>query len=459
MRKSTFTSILVPLVALVALACGERDPWVARVANERIRISELVESYKAGKPANVLQRATKEKLRAHLNQLIDERLKLLEAYRQGLDRDSSVVARLKNEEKKRVYDMVIDQEVVEKVIPETERREFYSNMGVEVRARHIFLGVKPKASAEEEKAVRDKIEAIRDELLQGADFVDLVKKYSQDPETALDGGDLGYLRWGPNPIQQAAFKLEPGEISEPVRSRFGYHLVKAEEKRSVRLLPFEQMDSEIKATLRRHKSKEVQAAGEKYIDDLMKRYHFAYHRQNVERIAARLAPADSARRKGRLIPIDSLLTAEDLDLVLAEYDGGKVVARELAIYRRYPTTLRQIRDWIARKVRRDLIVLEGYRLGFHKSQSFRERLQAFKEDLLRKEIERRQVDDRMDGRMPEMAPTKENLAEINLQAQQVRAERQQRLRAWLAELRQRYPVVIDERRLEEAVAEVRGEGN
>lgn len=445
------------LLVLLGVGCGDPDPWVARIGNERIRTSELIDSYRAGKPQNVLQRTTPEKLEAHLNRMIDERLMLLEAYRQRLDQDSSIVARLQNEEKKRLYDRVIEQEVVDKVIPESERREFYSRLGVEVRARHIFLEVRPEASEEEQEAVREKLGAIRSQLDQGADFAELVRKYSQDAETVLDGGDLGWITWSPNPIQMAAFELEPGEVSQPVRSRFGWHLVKVEEKRAVRVPPFAQMDRQIKHTLRRFKSEEVNAAGERFVSELMERYHFRFEKDNLARIAVGLAPADSAARKGRRIPIDSLLTPQDLDLPLASYDGATIRARELRIYRRYPTTESQLRSWILRKVRRDLIVAEGYRLGLHKIPEFQEQLRAVREEILRKAIDEREVLAKVEP-MPPMPSDTKKLAEINVRAQEIRTQQQQRRAAWLAELRERYPIVIDGGQLRRAAEEIRGSG-
>jgi len=457
MKSSVAAGVLLP-VLLLSLGCGKRDPWVARVGNERIRKSELVSRFVRGKPANILERVNRDKMLAELQRLVDERLELLEAYRQRLDRDPAVVARLRNEEAKRLYEAVIDQQVVEKAIPKSERRAFYQHLGVQVRARHLFLALKPNPSEEELKAVRQRAEALRDSLRRGADFAQLVRRYSDDKETVADGGDLGWFDWSPNPVQTAAFALKPGEISEPVRSRFGYHLIQVEERRAVKVPPFERMDGQIKSMLRRIKEKKVTSVGEAYIAGLLQRYHFRYDRDNIERIAARLAPADSARKHRKSIPIDSLLTPEDRRLVLARYDGAAVRAADLARYPNYPASVRKIRDWIARRVRQELVVREGRRLGLDKTRVFQQRLAAFRDELLRKAIEDREVNRQVAG-LPKIRPTKKNLALINTEAQRIRAQRKERLRAWLAELRQRYPVVIDERRLKEAVAEVKGRGN
>lgn len=106
----------------------------------------------------------------------------------------------------------------------------YKNLPPQVRARHILL----RASTDEEfERAHEKAELLRARALGGADFAELAKQHSEDSETAKRGGDLGFRARGRMPAEfdEAAFSLEPGQISEPVRTVFGVHLVKVEEKR------------------------------------------------------------------------------------------------------------------------------------------------------------------------------------------------------------------------------------
>ncbi|MEK8089430.1 peptidylprolyl isomerase [Thermithiobacillus plumbiphilus] len=96
----------------------------------------------------------------------------------------------------------------------------------EMAARHILIQAKtPEEFAEAER----KIGQIQRQLLQGRDFATLAREYSQDPGSASKGGDLGWVRPGvmvPS-FEQALFALKPGEISGPVRSTYGIHLIQA----------------------------------------------------------------------------------------------------------------------------------------------------------------------------------------------------------------------------------------
>jgi len=97
------------------------------------------------------------------------------------------------------------------------------------RASHILISLPANASEAQAKAALAKIDDIAKQARAGADFAALAKKYSQDSATAAQGGDLGVVRPGvlPKPLESAVFAMtKPGEISQPVRSSFGYHLVK-----------------------------------------------------------------------------------------------------------------------------------------------------------------------------------------------------------------------------------------
>jgi peptidyl-prolyl cis-trans isomerase C len=110
----------------------------------------------------------------------------------------------------------------------------------EVHARHILV------------ETEDEAKAVKAELDKGADFAELAKKKSKDPG-ASDGGDLGFFtkdQMVPE-FSTAAFALEPGKISDPVKSQFGWHIIKVEEKRNRKPPEFDQVKSQIEAYVTR----------------------------------------------------------------------------------------------------------------------------------------------------------------------------------------------------------------
>jgi peptidyl-prolyl cis-trans isomerase C len=110
----------------------------------------------------------------------------------------------------------------------------------EVRARHILV------------ETEDEAKAIKAELDKGADFAELAKKKSKDPG-ASDGGDLGFFtkeQMVPE-FSAVAFALEPGKISDPVKSQFGWHIIKVEEKRNRKAPDFDQVKGQIETYVTR----------------------------------------------------------------------------------------------------------------------------------------------------------------------------------------------------------------
>ncbi|MBF0294688.1 MAG: peptidylprolyl isomerase [Magnetococcales bacterium] len=103
---------------------------------------------------------------------------------------------------------------------------------VKVKARHILIKVPSGVSAKEEEQAKQTLLAVRQEVLAGAPFAQMARKYSQD-ETAREGGDLKWF--GPGlmvaPFEEVAFRLKPNEVSDPVRTPFGWHLILVEERK------------------------------------------------------------------------------------------------------------------------------------------------------------------------------------------------------------------------------------
>ncbi|MCD6296682.1 MAG: SurA N-terminal domain-containing protein [Deltaproteobacteria bacterium] len=115
-----------------------------------------------------------------------------------------------------------------------------------VKASHILFKLKEGATEAKEKEVRDIAKGVLLEARQGKDFAGLARKYSEGP-TKSNGGDLGYFEAGKmdKTFEDAAFKLKKGEISDLVRTRFGYHIIKVEDIKEARTKPLEEVRDQI----------------------------------------------------------------------------------------------------------------------------------------------------------------------------------------------------------------------
>lgn len=122
----------------------------------------------------------------------------------------------------------------------------------EVHARHILLRVPPDADAAKEDESRARTAAILERLKNGEDFAAVAKAVSEDPSNKDRGGDLGFFTRGQmeESFETAAFSLKDGEISDLVRTRYGFHILRVEEHRPERRLPLEEVRESIVQTLR-----------------------------------------------------------------------------------------------------------------------------------------------------------------------------------------------------------------
>jgi len=107
----------------------------------------------------------------------------------------------------------------------------------QVHARHILIHTKPLSAGQKEQSDADalaKVQAVRQKIVDGADFATVATQESDDVGSKVKGGDLGTFKRGDmvGPFEQAAFTLKIGELSEPVKSQYGYHLIKVESRES-----------------------------------------------------------------------------------------------------------------------------------------------------------------------------------------------------------------------------------
>ncbi|HDZ24633.1 MAG TPA: hypothetical protein ENH70_08870 [Desulfobacteraceae bacterium] len=149
-------------------------------------------------------------------------------------------------------------------VSEKEIKEYYEyNMDsfkvpAKVCARHILFRLKENATKAEAEKIRKKAEAVLKMARSGKDFANLAKKYSEGP-TGKNGGDLGCFSRGKmvKPFEEAAFKLKKGEISDLVKTRFGYHIIKVENVHAERTKTLDEVRGQIESDLKKNETSDL----------------------------------------------------------------------------------------------------------------------------------------------------------------------------------------------------------
>lgn len=181
-----------------------------------------------------------------------------------LDR-SSIEAEINEFRKEILIGRYFDQ-FVKTQLSEEALRKYYDahpkDFSVDqVHAAHILIRKHPMMNDAQRQAMRKKANAIRDQIKGGKPFAEMAKEISQDKATAHKGGDLGWIQKGAmgQKFSLAAFKLKAGEVSEPVETAFGYHLITVHEApRSVKR-PFKSVAGTIRNRIKREaKAREME---------------------------------------------------------------------------------------------------------------------------------------------------------------------------------------------------------
>jgi peptidyl-prolyl cis-trans isomerase C len=120
-----------------------------------------------------------------------------------------------------------------------------------VRASHILIRTEENADAKAKETAKAKAADLLKQVKAGKDFAELAKQHSQDPGSAVQGGDLGFFQQGQmvGAFERAAFALKPGEVSDIVETPFGFHIIKMAEKQAARTVPIEEVKPKIEEFL------------------------------------------------------------------------------------------------------------------------------------------------------------------------------------------------------------------
>ena len=143
-------------------------------------------------------------------------------------------------------------------IAEAELRKFWQQHRADrfrqeeqVRARHILIPTRPDAAPEEVTRARARADSLRLAIVGGADFAELAKKFSSDLGSGARGGELGFFNRTAmvKEFADTSFAIGIGRVSQPVKTRFGFHLIRVDEKKSEGVRPFEEVRGEIRTEL------------------------------------------------------------------------------------------------------------------------------------------------------------------------------------------------------------------
>jgi len=317
MRQAHIRLIVLSLVGLVLiLGCSKKeDQVIARVGERTITVADL-----NARMQGVTYSTWEDELKMRndiLDGIINDDLMILAAREQGFTEDPAFQEKMRSMERNTLLELLYRKEILEKSKPsEKEVKDAYEKMGWELRARHILVGTEEEARN------------LREQIMNGADFAELAKEHSQDNSNKDKGGDLGYFGWGKMvpTFQDAVFAMEIGEVSMPIHSDFGWHIIKLEDRRTVDRRDWEEEKDRIDRKITGDRSKKL---AETYITDLKENAEIQVDPESAQALLNNLMSKKTAADD---------FTPEQLDMTLVTFkDGSLNIAEFLEEYKTIPS--------------------------------------------------------------------------------------------------------------------------
>ena len=253
MKKAMLALAATSVIALSACGTSSSDKIVTSKAGD-ITKDEFYEQMKTQAGKQVLNTMVMEKVLIKNYKVEDKEVdkRFDETKKQVGDQFDTLLKQqgMKEETFKNMLRAQLAQEkAIEKTITDKELKDNYKP---EIKASHIL--VKDEATAKK----------VKEELGQGKSFEELAKQYSEDTGSKEKGGDLGYFTAGKmvKEFEDAAYKLKKDEVSEPVKSQFGYHIIKVTDIKEQK--PFDEVKGDIKKDLVQKKAQDAA-----FMNDLM----------------------------------------------------------------------------------------------------------------------------------------------------------------------------------------------
>lgn len=197
-----------------------------KINNVSYTVGEFERVY--SKNLDLIKDDQQKKIDNYLDLFVLYKLKVAKAYELGLDKDSSYQNEYQMHRKQLAEQYLTNEETLNRLAKEAYDRSLY-----DIKASHIIFLANEFSSPQDTLKAYNKALEVRAEILNGKDFGEAAKQHSEDPTAASNSGDLGYFTVLKMvyPFETAAYNIPVGQVSEPIRSQFGYHLIKVFDKR------------------------------------------------------------------------------------------------------------------------------------------------------------------------------------------------------------------------------------
>lgn len=384
MKRAVIISVLglLTIAAIILLpGCSKQtDSAVAKVGDRIITIKDVDEIFRRGGYRFISAEKELEARQAMLDSMVNQQLLVIGAYESNLENHDEVLRVIEGEKDKFLLDVLFEERIMSRARPsEAEIKDWYVRMGEEIKASHIL--VETEETAQEVLA----------KLKEGATFEEMAAEYSIDPSASRNQGDLGWFTWGAmvDNFQEAAYSMKPGEISQPLKTQFGYHIIKVVDRREVKdRAEYSESKAELKNLVTERRKRTMMA---EFTDQLKEKYPITIEKPTCQFVLNKLeflypdTIGTTPRWRNNIDP--KQLNPDESALILGRYDGGQLnLGKYLDNIRRVPPQNRpdfdsydSLSEIIFQMSYMDILAMEARNEGYDESDKYQSKLRRFKE--------------------------------------------------------------------------------
>lgn len=367
-RRTVLQTMVLSLSIAAVIGCSKKDDIVLIQVDDWQMTGDKYQRLAIGRfgGEEMVNSQSQEALETHLQEMLVRQLKVVDGHHKGYDNNPEVILAGEEAENRAAITELYFGEVVSKIVAENDIREFYDKDKEEIDVSHILIRVNA-GNDSMDAAVLDTIKTIRARLLNGERFAELAKVYNQDSSTP--DGSIGWFKHGvmEKSFEDAAYALKRGDVSEPVRTSYGYHLIQMNDRRKIKDRPsYKASHDMIRQMLMNQNGLELRDLATEYVEGLMAEREIQWHDNNLSKLFRVIDKKSNPRD-----PI-SLLSEEDQALPLVTLDNGEINISSADIHqylsrftvRGYPIeSVEKIQEIIKNYITEKIVLIDAARAG------------------------------------------------------------------------------------------------